>query len=190
MESSFSNGKIPYLELAEENSEFRKTIKDLQDEATILKNNLIVAEDANALMTLKNQELESKLKSTKVALDRALRFQTEVDELATVARNSAEECHNYQIIAVTKESMVAELMQENTELRNSLDDVQEDLNRALNDLKNSQDNHNKTFDKLKQEKCDVEKKLSDTVTLKIQMEQMIEELKLDLSNVRESQFFQ
>ena len=189
--ASFSNGgNIPYSELAEENSEFRKTIKDLHDETTNLKNNLIVAEDANALMTSKNHELKSKLKSMKNALDKAMRYQVELDDLKTVARNSEEECYNYQAIAATKDSRVAELMQENTELRASLDEAHDKLDNALRDLKKSKASHNQTVDKLKQEKCDMEKKLNDTVSLAFQMEQKIEELKSDLSNVRESQFFQ
>ena len=75
-------------------------------------------------------------------------------------------------------------------LQSKLDETQERLGDSRHDFNEARKSHNATMEKLKQENEAVTVKLDETLANNVRLENRIEELKLDLTNVRESLHFQ
>ena len=82
------------------------------------------------------------------------------------------------------------LAEENADLQNQLDETRQQLHFALEDLNDEKKGHNFALEKLKADKEKIEEDLTDTIATTMMLEKQIEELKIENSNFRESQFFQ
>lgn len=186
---SFSNGKLSILELQEEIEELKNQIKNLNDEKVKLANQLNSTEDNNVNLATQNQDLHNRLKSMKLSLDKAFKVQAEMEE-KKLQEFKEEDSKRMKQIVSKNNSRMTELLNENADLQSKLDDTMEQLNVAMKDLNLAKRSHNNTMEKLKVENEEMKVKLNESMVIKVQLENRIEELRSDLTSVRESQFFQ
>jgi len=188
--ASFSAEKASIVELQEEIEELKKQTKNMFDDKTKIANQLNMSEDGNVLLTSQNQDLQNRLKSLKTSLDNALKFQQEMDELKTIAKNKEEELNLVEQNHLKNNSRIVELTNENMDLQSRLDETMEQLNGAMGELQLAKKSHSIAIETLREDNEEVKVKLNETMSVKVELENRIEELKSDLTNVRESQFFQ
>ena len=188
--ASFSAGKPSIVELQEEIEELKNQIMNLNEERAKMAHQINLTEDSNLQLSSNNQELKQRLNALKISLDKALLHQTEIDELKTLAENKEEEKTIWAQTAAKNNSRVSELMHENIELRNRLDETMDQLSNAMSDLKLAKSFHNSSVEKLKVENEEIKVKLNESMAIKQQLENRIDALKSDLTNARESQYFQ
>lgn len=188
--ASLNVSKPTIAELHTEMDEMRSQLKVVNDEKAKLLSQLNSTEDSNTHLTSQNQELHKRLRSLKESLDKALKYQSELDELRTLADSREEESKILEQSAAKNSSRVSELVNENMELQNKLEETMEQLTAATEDLREAKKSHNSTFEKMKDENEKIKEELDQTLALKEEFERRIEELQSEVSNIRESQFFQ
>lgn len=187
---SFSGGKTNYIELVEEIEELRKQIKIMHDEKTKLTNQVMIVEDSSTVIQSQNGDLQQRLKNTKVALDNALKYQNEYENLKNAAQTTEEECSNLQGILVDNNSRVFELQTKNADILSQLDDTRDQLNDLQHELCNVKKGNAENMELLVEEQELVKSKWNESIAINLQLEGRIEALQSDLSFARESQFFQ
>ena len=188
--ASFSINKASIVELQEEIEELKKQTKSMFDEKTKLANHLNLSEDGNVQLTTQNQELQNRLKSLKASLDNALKYHQEIDELKTLAKSKEEELTMIEQNRIKNTSRIEEITNENMELQSRLDETMEQLSNALSDLHLAKKSHSVAIENLKEDNQEMKSKLNESMAVKVELESRIEELKNDMTNARESQFFQ
>ena len=188
--ASFSINKASIVELQEEIEELKKQTKSMFDEKTKLTNQLNLSEDGNVQLTTQNQELQNRLKSLKTSLDNALKYHQEIDELKTLAKSKEEELTMIEQNRIKNTSRIEEITNENMELQSRLDETMEQLSNTLSDLHLAKKSHSVAIENLKEDNQEMKSKLNESMAVKVELESRIEELKNDMTNVRESQFFQ
>jgi len=188
--ASLSAEKASIIELQEEIQELKKQTKNMFDDKTKIANQLNLSEDSNVILTSQNLDLQNRLKSLKTSLDNALNFQQEMDELKTIAKNKEEELNLVEQNHLKNSSRIVELTNENMDLQCRLDETTEQLNGAVGELQLAKKSHSVALETLREDNEDMKVKLNETMSVKVELENRIEELKSDLTNVRESQFFQ
>jgi len=188
--ASFSAEKASIVELQEEIEELKKQTKSMFEDKTKIANQLNLSEDSNVLLNSQNQDLQNRLKSLKTSLDNALKYQQDMDELKTIAKNKEEELNLVEQNHLKDNSRIVELTNENMELQSKLDETIEQLNGALGEIQSAKKSHCIAIETLREDNEEMKVKLNETMSVKVELENRIEELKSDLSNVRESQFFQ
>merc|ERR1712223_719705 len=188
--ASFSAKKASIVELQEEIEELKKQTKSMFEDKTKIANQLNLSEDSNVLLNSQNQDLQNRLKSLKTSLDNALKYQQDMDELKTIAKNKEEELNLVEQNHLGDNSRIVELTNENMELQSKLDETIEQLNGALGEIQSAKKSHCIAIETLREDNEEMKVKLNETMSVKVELENRIEELKSDLSNVRESQFFQ
>lgn len=178
---SFNTEKYNEDDLHEEITELRKQVKNLNDDRYQLINQLNQSEDVNAQLQSTNQTCESRIQSLKLSLDNALSFRSSEPEEACLHDDKGQE---------TAIRRINQLAEENADLQNQLDETRQQLHFALEDLNDEKKGHNFALEKLKADKEKIEEDLTDTIATTMMLEKQIEELKIENSNFRESQFFQ
>lgn len=187
--ASMNASKPSIAELHTEMDEMRLQLKIVNEEKTKLMNQMNSTDDINTQLTSQNQELHKRLRGLKESLDKALKHQSEIDELRNLADSREEESKVLEQTAARNSSRVNELVNENMELQNKLEETMEQLTAATEDLRVTKKFHNNTFEKLKEENEKIQDQLDQTLAMKDEFERRIEELESDLTNMRESQFF-
>jgi hypothetical protein len=134
--------------------------------------------------------LQNRLKSLKTSLDNALKYHQEIDELKTLAKSKEEELTMIEQNRIKNTSRIEEITNENMELQSRLDETMEQLSNALSDLHLAKKSHSIAIENLKEDNQEMKSKLNESMAVKVELESRIEELKNDMTNARESQFFQ
>merc|ERR1712223_519237 len=139
--ASFSAKKASIVELQEEIEELKKQTKSMFEDKTKIANQLNLSEDSNVLLNSQNQDSQNRLKSLKTSLDNALKYQQDMDELKTIAKNKEEELNLVEQNHLKNNSRIVELTNENMELQSKLDETVEQLNGALGEIQSAKKSH-------------------------------------------------